>query len=76
MIKGDIRMYRKALINRIRNQIIEMKTKLKTTDGRGKYKIEQGIKRKYSLLYFLVNINTLKVDIKELEKKFKTKLSG
>ena len=69
-------MYRKALINRIRNQIIEMKTKLKTTDGRGKYKIEQGIKRKYSLLYFLVNINTLKVDIKELEKKFKTKLSG
>ena len=69
-------MYRIVLINRIRNQIIEQKLKLKCNDGRGKNRIEDGIKRRYSLLYFLVNLKANKVDIKVLEYKFKIKLSG
>ena len=69
-------MYRIVLINRIRNQIIEQKLKLKCNDGRGKSRIEDGIKRRYSLLYFLVNFKARKVDIKALEYKFKIKLSG
>lgn len=68
-------MYRKALINRIKNQIAELKRKLKTS-GKGIRNVEESIKRKYSLLYLLVNLHTEKVDIKELEKKFRTKLSG
>jgi len=69
-------VYKAALINRIRNQITEQKRRFEINKGNGKHKITEAIKRRYSLLYFLVNLKASKVDIKVLENKFKVKLSG
>ena len=69
-------MYRKALMHRIWNQIAEQESKLELNEGVGKHRIEQGIHRRHSLLRFLMSVRDDKVDIKDLENKFKVKLSG
>ena len=76
MLIGGTKMYRKPLINRIRNQITEQKFRLEFNKGNGKDKVVESIKRRYSLLFFLVNIHSDKVNIKRLENKFRVKLSG
>jgi len=69
-------MFRKALMHRIWNQIAEQESKLELNKGVGKHKIEQSIHRKHSLLRFLMGVKADKVDMKDLENKFRVKLSG
>ena len=67
-------MYKSALINKIRNQIIDMKQRLNRGENRGRDMIEEGIKRKYALIDYLSKLDTIKVSAKKLEKEFKTSL--
>ena len=69
-------MFRKPLMNRIKHQIATMKEGLKKKGNKKRYMLIESIKRKYSLLSFLDNLHDNRVDIKVLEKEFRTKLSG